>query len=91
MVELVREQPPGLEVGLEVALEALDQALSLGVGRLAELPVDGKLAAERRIDLHRAPGAGVEGALAVPHQQLRQRAERPQATAHTPQHVGRPL
>ena len=39
-VELVRERPAGLEVALDEALQPLDDALGLRIGRLAELPVD---------------------------------------------------
>src|SRR4051794_34857523 len=45
-VQLVSEDAAGLEVGLRVALQALDRALGLRVGGLAEVPVDAEFAAE---------------------------------------------
>ena len=86
-VELVGERPAGLEVGLEVALQALDDTLRLRVGRGAEEPVDLQLAAERGERLARATVVGVDARLAIPNEQLGQRAERPEAAADAEEEV----
>jgi hypothetical protein len=52
----------------------LDDALGLRVRRLAEVPVDAQLSAERRVFLRGATLAGVQPGLAIPDQQLRKRA-----------------
>jgi len=54
-------------------------------------PVDRQLAAEPGMGLGRPAAAGVQAALAVPDHQLRQRADRPHAGAHAPEHVRRLL
>ena len=46
-VELVGEGAAGLEAALDEVLQPLDDALGLRVARLAEVPVDPQLAAER--------------------------------------------
>ncbi len=53
-VELVRERPAGLETALDEVLQPLDDALGLRIARLAEMPVDAQLAAERGELLGRA-------------------------------------
>jgi hypothetical protein len=59
-VELVGEAPARLEVRLQVAPQALDDALGLGVGRLAEVPVELQLAAEGGVGVGRAAVARVQ-------------------------------
>jgi hypothetical protein len=54
----------------------LDDALGLRVRRLAEVPVDAQLSAERRVFLRGATLAGVQPGLAIPDQQLRKRSQR---------------
>jgi hypothetical protein len=59
---VVSEPTAGLEVGLGVALQALDGALGLRVGRLAEHPPGLQLPAERGERLARATGVAVDAA-----------------------------
>ncbi len=74
---LVGEAAPALEVGLQIALQALDDALGLGIGRLAEPPPDPQLAAERRELRRRAAAVAVDAGLAIPDQRLREASKRP--------------
>lgn len=92
-LEILRaeEAAPRLEVGLHVALQALHQPLRLRIRRLAEKPADPELAAEAGERLARPAIAGVQGALAIPHQRPRQPAEAPQATSDAPQKIRRLL
>jgi hypothetical protein len=87
VIELVGERAAGLEVRLEIALQPLDDALRLRVGRLAEVPVDLQLAAEGGELARRPPAACVEARLAVPDERLGQGAERPEAAADPEQQV----
>src|SRR4051812_45563721 len=66
------EHAPGLEVGLRVALPALDDALGLRIALAAEMPADPQLAAEGGELRRRAALVGVDAGLAVPDQRLRQ-------------------
>src|SRR6202041_1278899 len=86
-VEVVREVPAGLEVALHIPLQTLDRSLRLRVRRRAEIPVETQLPTEPGISIGRASTASVQTPLPVPHHQLRQRADRPQAAGHTPQHI----
>src|SRR5262249_39770563 len=90
-VALIRESPPGLEVGFGVALQALDGALGLRITFLTERPTRPQLAAEGSERIGRPPPAGVQRARTVPDQRLRKPAQRPQTTADAPQNVGRLL
>ncbi len=77
-VELVGEHAARFEVGLRVALQALDAALGLRIGRLAELPA--RPSAARRSAANasdRAPAVAVDAGLAIPDQ--RPAATRPAA------------
>ena len=56
---MVRESTARLEVGLDVSLEAFDDAVGLWVGRLAETPVDLDLPTERGKALRRPSANGV--------------------------------
>lgn len=80
-VELVGERSPRLEVGLHVALQALDDPLGLGVGGLAEPPADPKAQAwVERVQDQRALAQlfGVsEAAMALRLRQLGLAPERP--------------
>jgi hypothetical protein len=58
-VELVGENPPRLEALLDQVLQALDHALGLRLRRLAEVPIDAQLPAERRVFLRGATLAAV--------------------------------
>jgi hypothetical protein len=78
-VELVGETAARLEVSLGVALQPLDSALGLRVGRPAEPPVNAQLPAERSERLAWPAAVAVNAGLAVPDQHLRQRAEPHQA------------
>jgi hypothetical protein len=69
------KNPPRLEALLDQVLQALDHALGLRVRRLAEVPIDGQLPAERRVFLRGATLAAVQPGLAIPDQQLRKRAQ----------------
>jgi hypothetical protein len=53
-------------------VQALDGALGLRIGRLAEPPADPELAAERSEGLGGTSVAGVDAGLAIPDQGLRQ-------------------
>jgi hypothetical protein len=86
-VEVVREAPAGLEVRLEGFLEALNDASRLGIRRLAEEPVDFQHAAERSERIRRPAAVRVQAGLAIPHQTLRERTQRPQAAPGAPQQV----
>src|SRR5439155_23477420 len=90
-VELVGERAAGLEARLRVALQPLDDALRLRIARLEEAPADGELAAEGGERLRRATAAGVQRALAVPDQRLRQAAELQETLANPVQEIGRLL
>jgi hypothetical protein len=72
VVELVGEHASGLERALHEVLQALDGALGLRVGRLAEAPVELEPAAERGEPLSRTAVAGVQARLAIPDQRLRE-------------------
>jgi hypothetical protein len=73
------EPPAGLEAALQVVLQPLDDALGLRIARLAEVPADPQRAAEGGEVDGRTAARGVQPGLAIPHQRLRQRAQRPQA------------
>jgi hypothetical protein len=75
-VELVGRCATGLKGPRDEVLQALDDALGLRVRRLAEVPVDAQLSAERRVFLPGATLAGVQPGLVIPDQQLRKRAQR---------------
>jgi hypothetical protein len=75
-VELVGRCATGLEGPLDEVLQALDDALGLRVRRLAKVPVDTQLSAERRVFLRGATLAGVQPGLVIPDQPLRKRAQR---------------
>ena len=90
-VELVGKHAAGLEVGLRVALPALDDALGLRIARPAEVPADPQLAAERGELLGRAAVVGVDAGLAIPDQRLRQPAELPEAAPDPGQQIRRLL
>ena len=82
-VQLIGERAAGLKGALDEVLQALDDALGLRVGRLAEMPTDAQLTAERGELIARAAAVTVDAGLTVPDQRLRQRAQRPQ-TARIP-------
>ena len=86
-VDLVGEAPTRLEAGLHVALQALDDPLGLGVGRLAEVPTDPKQSAEGRKRLGGPCRPGVQGPLAIPHERAGQAPQAPQAAGDPPQQV----
>jgi len=67
-VAIGREAPAGLEVGFRVALQALDTALGLRIALVAEMPADAQPPAEAGKGIGRAAAAGVQRALAIPHQ-----------------------
>jgi hypothetical protein len=90
-VVVVDEAAARLEVGLQVALQALDDTLGLWIGRLAEAPADPKLAAERGARVGRAASAGVQRALANNHQRLWQAAPSRDAAPQPGEKVGRLL
>ena len=69
-VELVREQPAGLEAALGEVLQALDDALGLRIAAVAEVPADPQLPAEGSKRVRRTTAAGVQPGLAVPDQRL---------------------
>src|SRR5204862_1862366 len=69
------------------ALQPLDRALGLRVGRLAEAPADPQLAAERGERLARATAVTVDPGLAVPEQDLRQPTQTLQAARDTGEQV----
>ena len=71
-VKLVRERPAGLKAALDEVLQPLDDALGLRVARLAEMPVDFQLPAERRELLARSLAVTMDAGLTVPDQRLRQ-------------------
>jgi hypothetical protein len=70
---------------------ALQRALGLRIGRLEDQPANRQLAVEAGEHVGRASAAGVDRALAIPDQRLRQRAKPAQTAAHPQQHVGRLL
>jgi len=78
-IRLVGKDAPGLEVRLRIALQPLDGALGLRVGRLAEMPADAQLAAEGGKRVARPAIAAVNAGLTVPDQRLRQAPEPLQA------------
>src|SRR4051812_48556184 len=86
-VELVGEHATWFEIGLGVALQALDGALGLRIGGLAELPGDLQLPAERRERLRRAAAVAVDAGLAIPDQRRRQRAQALQAAGDPGQQI----
>ncbi len=90
-VKLAQERAARLEARLQVALQPLDDALRLRVVRLEEAPAEPELAAESGEGLGRAALAGVQGALAVPDERLRQRAEGDETAPDPVQQVGRLL
>jgi hypothetical protein len=59
-VVMVNEPPPQLEARFDVALQALDDALGLRVGQLAEPPANPELTAEGGERVRRPAGAGVQ-------------------------------
>jgi hypothetical protein len=90
-VELACERAAGLEARLRVALQPLDDPLRLRVARLEETPADPELAAEGGEWIGRPAAAGMQRALAVPDQRLRQTAQLDQTRANPVQQIGRLL
>ena len=90
-VQLVREAAARLEVRLGIALQALDDALGLRVGRLAEQPIHAQLSAQRGELLARSAAVAVDAGLAIPDQRLGKPAQLPQAAHDRAQQVRRPL
>ena len=86
-VQLVCERPAGFEGAFHEVLQALDDAFGLRVTRVAEVPVDAQLPAERREVVGRSAARRVQAGLAIPHQRLRKRTQRPQAAADPEQQV----
>jgi hypothetical protein len=86
-VQLVGEGAPALEVRLRIALQALDGALGLRAGRLAEPPPDSELAAEGGEGLRRSAVVAVDARLAVPDQRPRQPAQPLKTTGDPGQQV----
>ncbi len=84
---MVREASPGLEVRLQISLKPLDHALGLRVFGFTEIPVEQQLAAETGISVGGTAAASVKAPLSIPDHQFRKRPERPQTTAHPPEHV----
>src|SRR5712691_6056262 len=87
VVAFVGEAATTLEVGLQIALQPLDDALGLRIGRLAEPPSDLQLATQRRELAGRASAVAVDAGLAIPDQRLRQGAQRPQAASDPPEQI----
>ena len=73
--QVAREPAAGLEVRLRIALQPLDRALRLRVGRLAEPSSDFQLPAERGERLRRSTLVAVDAGLPIPNELLRKRAE----------------
>jgi len=71
-VQVVGEPAARLEVRLGVALQPLDCAFGLRVGRLAEAPCDLQLPAERGERLARPAGVAMDPGLAIPDELFRQ-------------------
>ena len=65
--------------------------LLYGIGRLEEAPAEPKLAQEGGEGPGRAPPAGVQSALPVPDERLRQTAKPPETASHPGEEVGRLL
>jgi hypothetical protein len=76
------EPPPGLEVAVQKPVVALERPLGLAVARVEEDPAHGEPAAEGGELVGRAAVPGVERALTVPDELLRQRPEPVKAAAH---------
>jgi hypothetical protein len=87
-VDLVGEDPAGLEVGLGVALQPLNGALGLRISGSAEMPIDLQLAAERSELVAGAAVVGVDAGLAIPDQRVRQPAQLPKAAPDPGQQIG---
>jgi hypothetical protein len=66
VVALVGKVPAAFEVRLKIALQALDDALGVRIGGLAEAPADLQLATERGELAARAPAVAVDAGLAIP-------------------------
>lgn len=77
VVAFVDEVAPRFEVGLQVALQALDGALGLRIAPPAEVPPDAQEPAERGELARRPPARRAEPGLAVPDQRARQAAQLP--------------
>lgn len=88
-VDLVRERAPRLETRLHVALQALDNALSLRIARLTKAPADPQGPAQGGKRLGGPPGPGMQGTLPIPHQRPRQAAQTPQAARDPSEDVRR--
>src|SRR5262249_54667235 len=91
VVELACERAAGLEARLGVALQPLNHTLRLRIFGLEEAPADAELAAESSERLGWPAAAGVQRALAVPDQRLRQPAQPTKTLADPMQQVGRLL
>jgi hypothetical protein len=79
-----REYRRLLVTAVQEAVVALERPLGLGTARVEKDPADGEPAAEGGELLGRAAIPGVERALAVPDELLRQRPEPMKTAAHAP-------
>jgi hypothetical protein len=90
-IELVGERPAWLEARLQESLQALDDAIRLGIARVEEVPGDPELAAKGGERLTRPAAAGVQRSLPAPDELLRQTTKLREATADSPEQVRRLL
>jgi hypothetical protein len=88
-VDRIGEPPAGLEVGAHKPVRTLQHALGLRVPGLQDDPADAELPAEAGQLDGRPAAAGMDRALTVEDQLLRQHPDPAQAAPDTPQDVRR--